>query len=175
MHVVRTTMTYIIDGSPEQAMSAFFEHLQLAQAEGPQAESESRSAMVSLVRVLDRQATVGSVSSAQLHQFRLRSGDALAKSNIVPAYVLRTLFLAEGANDNQWYELSMRRSAIQSLLDDYSDTAVGALVDPEHVGQLDDELRRLGQADEQGPIDECHIPKGLPASHWWWRYPNQFK
>lgn len=39
----------------------------------------------------------------------------------------------------------------------------------------DAELRRVGQLDEQGPIDPAYIPHGLPASHWWWHYPEQFK
>jgi hypothetical protein len=66
--------------------------------------------------------------------------------------VLKTQFLAEGANDNQWYELSMRRSAIQSLIDDYRDTPIEALINLDDVAQLDDELRALGQHDEQGPV-----------------------
>jgi hypothetical protein len=37
------------------------------------------------------------------------------------------------------------------------------------------ELRRLGKNDEQGPVDPAFIPRGLPASHWWWHYPEQFK
>ena len=36
-------------------------------------------------------------------------------------------------------------------------------------------LRRVGLFDEQGPIDPAYMPHGLPASHWWWHYPEQFK
>lgn len=75
----------------------------------------------------------------------------------------------------EWYELSMRRSAIQSLLDDYQGTPVAALINLDDIVQLDEELRRLGQNDEQGPVDENAIPRGLPETHWWWRYPDQFK
>jgi len=168
-------MTYILDGTPEQAMNAFFEHLRLAHAGGLDAERESRAALVSLVRLYDRQAVVGPVSPEHLQQFRKDSAAALASSNLVPAYVLKALFLAESANDNQWYELSMRRSAIQSLLEDYRGTPVAALIKLDDVAQLDEELRSLGQNDEQGPVDESAIPRGLPETHWWWRYPNQFK
>ena len=90
-------------------------------------------------------------------------------------YILKALFLAEGANENEWYELSMRRSAIQSLIDDYQGTSVAAIINLDDVAQLDEELRRLGQNDEQGPADENAIPRGLLETHWWWRYPDQFK
>jgi hypothetical protein len=33
----------------------------------------------------------------------------------------------------------------------------------------------LGREEDQGPIAEACIPKGIPATHWWWRYPNAFK
>lgn len=168
-------MTYVLDGTPEQSMAAFTEHLRRAHAGGPDAEHEAQMAMVSLVRLHDRQAATGAVAPERLRQFRAESGAALATTNLVPAYVLKALFLAEGANDNQWYELSMRRSAIQSLIDDYLDTPVAALINRDDVAELDEELRRLGQHDEQGPVDARAIPHGLPASHWWWRYPDQFK
>jgi hypothetical protein len=168
-------MTFVLDGTPEQAMSAFAAHLERAHARGPDADHEARMAMVSLVRLYDRQAAVGPVAPERLQQFRAESAAALVRTNLIPAYVLKALFLAEGANDNQWYELSMRRSAIQSLIDDYRGTPVEALVSLDDVAQLDDELRALGQHDEQGAVDEHAIPRGLPETHWWWRYPDQFK
>lgn len=168
-------MTYVFDGTPEQAMTAFFDHLRRAHAGGPDAERESLDALVSLVRLYDRQAAVGPVPAERLQQFRAESAAALSRTNLVPAYVLKAQFLADSANDNQWYELAMRRSAIQLLIDDYHDTPVAPLVDLEEVAQLDEELRSLGQHDEQGPVDERAIPRGLPDTHWWWRYPNQFK
>src|SRR5512140_106611 len=121
-------MTCVLDGTPDQAMVAFFDHLRLAKAGGPDAEREAQNAFVSLVRLYDRQAIVGPLTPERLQQFRKESSDALAGSNMVPAYVLKTLFLAEGANENEWYELSMRRSAIQSLLADYQGTPVAALI-----------------------------------------------
>ncbi|HEX8114348.1 MAG TPA: hypothetical protein VF516_41745 [Kofleriaceae bacterium] len=94
-------MTYVLDGTPEQAMAAFAEHLRRAHAGGPDAEHEAQMAMVSLVRL--------------------------------------------------------------------------SLIHLDDVAELDEELRRLGQHDEQGPVDARAIPRGLPASHWWWRYPDPFK
>jgi hypothetical protein len=87
----------------------------------------------------------------------------------IEAYTDVALFLAEGANEYEWYELCMRRSVIQSLLDDYAGTPIAALVDPTDVADLDVELRRVGV--EQGPVLEQFVPKGLPDSHWWWHYP----
>jgi hypothetical protein len=168
-------MTYLLDGTPEQAMTAFFDHIRRANANGPDEERELDDAMMSLVRLYDRQAQVGAVAPERLERFRRESAEALTSSNAVPTYVLRALFLAEGVNEDQWYELSMRRSAIQSLLDDYAGTRVPELVDRDQVAELDEHLRRLGQDDEQGPVEERFIPKGLPATHWWWRYPEQFQ
>jgi hypothetical protein len=168
-------MVYILDGTAEQAMTAFFAHLQRANAGEPGADNELRDAMASLVWLHDRQAAVGPVAPERLAQFRRESAEALARTNAVQTYVLRALFLAEGTNDNQWYELSMRRSVIQSLLDDYAGTPIPDLIEREDVAELDEELRRIGQDDEQGVTEERFYPRGLPDSHWWWRYPEQFK
>jgi hypothetical protein len=83
--------------------------------------------------------------------------------------------VAEGANEDYWYELSIRRSAIQLAIDEYPGPPVADQIKPEDVEELDAELRRVGQFDEQGPVDPAYIPHGLPASHWWWHYPEQFK
>jgi hypothetical protein len=46
-------MTYALDGTPEQALTAFFDHLRLANAGGPDADREARNAFISLVRLHD--------------------------------------------------------------------------------------------------------------------------
>ena len=46
-------------------------------------------------------------------------------------YIWRAQFLAEGANENYWYELSIRRSAIQFAIDDYPGPPVADQIKPE--------------------------------------------
>jgi hypothetical protein len=87
----------------------------------------------------------------------------------IAVYTALATILAEGANDNEWYELCMRRSVIQVLLDDCTGTPVAESIDPVEVAELDVELRRVGM--DQGPVPEQFVPKGLPDSHWWWKYP----
>lgn len=161
----------------EQAIAAFFDHARAAVAATDPAisEVEFRRAMRSLVLLQHAQAVHGALPPAQLAQFRRDSAPFLATSTQLAAFILRAQFLAEGANDNQWYELAMRRSAIQIAIDDYPGSPVADVILKDDVEDLDRELRQLGQNDEQGPIDPAYIPQGLPDSHWWWHYPEQFK
>jgi hypothetical protein len=164
-------MTYVFSGTPEENMAAVFEHIGGARAGGVHADSYFRDALISLVRLYDSIAQTSPVAPERLQRFRRESGESLASfGNKITAYVQRAIILAEGANDDEWYELCMRRSAIQSLLDDYTGLPVAALVDPSDVLDLDAEMRRVGA--EQGPVPEAFVPKGLPESHWWWRYPQ---
>jgi hypothetical protein len=167
----------IYTATREQAMAAFFDHARAAVAAADPAtvEIEFRQAMTSLVVLHHAQAVQGALPASELDQFRRDSVPLLATPKQLASFILRAHFLAEGANDNQWYELSMRRSAIQIAIDDYPGSPVADVILTEDVEELDSELRALGQADEQGPIDPAYIPQGLPASHWWWHYPEQFK
>lgn len=164
-------MTYIFSGHPDEMMDAFFHRLKQAQAGGPNADREFRQALICLVGLSDRLAQAGAVETQRLQQFWHDACDALIGfSNNVAVYPQRALILAEGANDDEWYELCMRRSVIQLLIEHCDGIAVGALIDPAGVAALDTELRRVGQ--EQGPVPEPFVPQGLPDSHWWWRYPH---
>lgn len=164
-------MTYIFEGTPEEAMDGFFLLLEASQEGGPNADKYYRKAFVELVALYDRQAAMGPADPDRLARFRKESGEVLAglgwKLNL---YVQLTLNDAEGANDNEWYGLCIRRSVIQSLLDDYPGTSIPGLIDPSDLADLDAELKRVGL--DQGPIPAEWIPKGLPETHWWWTYPT---
>jgi hypothetical protein len=164
-------MTYLFRGSSADIMAAFFEHVGHAHQGSPNADTHFRRALICLVGLYDRQAQGAPAQDAQLREFRRTSCEDLAAfDGDLTAYVHRTQFLAEGANDDEWYELCMRRSVIQSLVDDYAGTPVAAFIDHGDVAELDDELRRVGEM--QGPVPAPLVPKGLPSSHWWWRYPE---
>ncbi len=150
-------------------MAGFFELMRRSKEGGPNEDTYYRIAMICLVGLYDRQAEGGPADPERLRRFRKESGELLAAlDGDISAYVQIAISLAQSANDNEWYELCMRRSVIQSLLDDYADTPVPELIDPVDLADLDTELRRVGK--EQGPIPAEFVPKGLPGHHWWWSY-----
>lgn len=158
------------NSTAEQVMSAFFDHLARARERGPRARVHLHHGLVCLIGVHERQARLGPVDAQRLSEFRRRSAGVLADlENDLPAYVERTVDLAEQARDQEWYQLCVRRSVIQFVWDDYSGTPAAALVSAEEVAHLDDAMRRVGT--EQGPVGEKGLLRGVPAAHWWWRYP----
>lgn len=164
-------------GTLDGAIAAFFEHANLAinPTETTRRDYRFERAMEQLVLICHYQAVQGALPAEKLAEFRRASAPLLATPPHLDAYILRTRFHAEGANENEWYVLSMRRSAIQLAIDDYPGPPVADEISAEDIEALDQELRQLGQHDEQGPIDPAYIPQGLPDSHWWWHYPEQFK
>jgi hypothetical protein len=126
--------------------------------------------LIALVDLHTHQAQMRSVNREVIQRFQQESLDALMNFPAeIESYSDIALFLSEGANDDEWYELCMRRSVIQILLDEYAGTPLAALIDPSDVADLDLELRRVGI--EQGPIPDPFVPDNLPNSHWWWHYP----
>ena len=169
--------TSVYRGTSEGAIAVFLEQANIAMTSSDKdlVARTFRNAMEQLVLLHHYQAAHGPLPDERLAEFRRQSAPLLATSPHLGAYIWRAQFLAEGANENYWYELSMRRSAIQFAIDDYPGPPVADEIDSGDIEELDTELRRLGQDDEQGPIDPLFIPHGLPASHWWWHYPEQFK
>lgn len=164
-------MTYLFSGTPVEMMSACLRHLERAKTGGPNADPEFRQALICLVGLSDRQAYVGAPDPQQLREFWQNFCEALLTfGNKVAAYILKAIFLAEGANEDEWYELCMRRTVIQLLISNCSETAISNQIDLADVADLDVELLKVGK--EQGPIPEPFIPKGLPDSYWWWHYPD---
>jgi hypothetical protein len=164
-------MTYVFDGSPRDVVGGFFQHVKNAARGGVNADRELALALVCLVGLEDRQAQMAPLDPAHIAEFRQDSAASLADfEHNITEYIYGTIFLAEGANEDEWYELCVRRSVIQILAEEYTGTQIAGLVDPTDVGDLDVEMRRVGT--EQGPIPEQFIPKGLPESHWWWHFPT---
>ncbi len=165
-------MTYLFQRAPDEIMAMFFDLLGHAREGGRGGGKNLHDAMVCLVALYDRQARVGSVEVERLRRFRRESGDALAAMHAgVAVYVDEALILAEDGRGDDWYELCVRRSVIQSLIEDYWATPVPDLIDPEDVADLDTEMRRVAEMPGPAPDDRV-IPAGLPETHWWWRYPR---
>jgi hypothetical protein len=163
-------MTYLFRGTFEQIVEGFHENLDRAREPAPYAEKAFLDAMVGLVRIYDWRARTPPADHAGLDRFRRESAAKLATyARDIAGYVQEATWLAEAADDD-WYELCVRRSAIQSLLDDYAETPAVAAIGRDDLAALDAELRRVGA--EQGPVPDEFIPKGMPETHWWWRYPR---
>jgi hypothetical protein len=108
-----------------------------------------------------------------MRAFRARSAELLEQLGGHTANVVTDAedLAGRAVEGDAWSRLSMLRSAIQSLLDDYAGTGVPALIDPADVAELDERLREL--APEQHPVPQEDMPRGLPVSHWWWTLPDQ--
>lgn len=165
-------MTYKFSGTAQDSMNAFMNNMYTSNTGSPNADLAFRDALICLVGLHDRMAETGLTNNDVLQQFREESCAELVKfEKKLRAYSGITLFMAEGANEDELYELCIRRSIIQIFLDDYTETPVAEFVDLEDINDLDIELRRVGL--EQGPIPEEFIPNGLTESHWWWHYPEK--
>jgi hypothetical protein len=162
---------YVFSGTPQDMMRAVLDDLEQAGHAGDQRAGYMNRAMSRLVGVRDREAAEGPASEEETREFRRRVADALVGlGNAVPAYLMHTMIDAVSANDEELYDLAIRRSAIQSLLDDLAGTPVPGLIDSGELEDLDEELRRV--AASQGPLAPEAAPRGIPHSHWWWRAPD---
>jgi hypothetical protein len=75
-----------------------------------------------------------------------------------------TLTDSEAEEDVNWFDLATRRSALELVRG-----AVDGVVSDGLLAEIDEELRRVGK--HHGPVKPEYVPKALPKSHWWWRYP----
>lgn len=163
-------MSYLFDGSAENMMANALAALARAAENGPARKAHFCNALVALVGVYERSARAGAPAPERLATFRRDCAAALAGcTDLLSWYASDACTLAEGANDDEWPELCMRRSALQVLLDDQPEAA--AAIDRDDLAELDTEMRRVG--DDQGPLPADIVVPGLPASHWWWRYPEE--
>ncbi len=162
-------MTYIFKGSLSDASSAVFENLRRASEGGEYADKRFSEAMISLVSVYDCVARNDVRHAGELKAFRGEAALVLAAHlRDFAGYVQEAIWRAEDSRDDEWYELCVRRSAIESVLSDH-DLDIPADI-CELVCDLDNELRRVGL--EQGRVPAPFIPLGIPSSHWWWEYPH---
>ncbi|MGS2807387.1 hypothetical protein [Nocardia sp. MW-W600-9] len=102
-----------------------------------------------------------------------RSIAALVSSNsrTMAYYLMNSHYRATSVMVEGWRDVSVRRSAIQFLLDNYPGMRESLGEDDvELVAEIDDVLR--DHADEAAPLPKSAIPVGIPESHWWWWAPS---
>jgi hypothetical protein len=68
-----------------------------------------------------------------------------------------------------WYHACMRRSAAQVIADTVDADDDDPLIEPGPLAEVDAEMREIGP--ELPPLPADVIPRGMPASHWWWFLP----
>ncbi len=135
--------------------------------------SALRSAFEHLVRYHERRGVDRAPDDGDHRQFIAAVTQALhERSDQVWDFVIDAKVDSQGARDDDQFDISWQRSAIQFFLDDHA----GFLAEPgqesrrdgiaEDVELIDDELRRLGAS--YGPVPDDELPRGLPQSHWWW-------
>ena len=153
-------------------MSEILAELEAAEASPDDPWYHLDRAMSMLVGLREREAADGPPAPERTAEFRRRLPDALvALGHAIPTYVLIAASHAEGVNDEAGlYDVALRRSAIQTLLDDFAGTPAAALVDTAEVAELDADLRRV--ADDLGPLPPGVVPASVPEHHWWWGHPS---
>ncbi len=153
-------------------MAEILAELEAAEASDGDRRYHVDRAMSRLVGLREREAEAGPASPERTAEFRLRFPEILVRlGNAVPAYVLRAADRAESVNDEAGlYDVALRRSGIQELLDQFPDTPAAALVDRDEVAELDGDLRRV--AEDLGPLPQRMVPRAAPGHHWWWRHPE---
>jgi hypothetical protein len=166
-------MTYVFTGTPADVLAAVARNAGAAAQDRLGADAHLRDALVGLVGVHLQEAEFGPVDAATLSRFRRESGAAFARvpAGMFGAFVMTVNDLAESGTEGEWGELSMRRSALQSLVDDYAGTPAAELLDANELAELDEEIRTA--APRHRPIPPRFVPQGLPESHWWWWAPGR--
>lgn len=76
--------------------------------------------------------------------------------------------LWEGSQEG-WYEVCIRRSAIQLVIDELEADTPTRLVEPQRIREDDEEMRETAPTVPALPPD---IVPPLSQTHWWWRAPE---
>lgn len=129
-------------------------------------------AMDGIVRIECAIRSDGDGSAVPLDAFR-RDVVALVgwNSRTMAYYVMNAHSRATSVMVDGWCDVSIRRSAMQFLLDNYPEIHDSLDEgDIELVFEIDDVLR--DHADEVAPLPKDAIPAGIPGSHWWWWAPS---
>ncbi|MGV9675867.1 hypothetical protein ACWDSJ_11365 [Nocardia sp. NPDC003482] len=111
-------------------------------------------------------------SDADLAEFRRTIGSLVAANQrTLYSYINRTFTVSASAIVDGWVAPSIRRSAIQLLLDSFPEAA-SAFGEEELdlLEEIDEILHDRAQYIE--PLPDHRIPAALPDTHWWWRLPS---
>lgn len=110
--------------------------------------------------------------TAELAELRHKVADlAIANSRTMTYYLMNSYSRATSAIVDGWRKPSLRRSAIQFMLENYPGVRDGLEDDDiDLIDEIDCVFR--DHADEVAPLPRNMIPEGIPESHWWWWEPS---
>ncbi|WP_194829407.1 hypothetical protein [Nocardia sp. XZ_19_231] len=128
-------------------------------------------AMEGVVRV-ECGARISEQEIAPLADLRHEIADLVrANSRTMTYYLMNSHYRATSVIIDGWRNSSIRRSAIQFLLEDYPGVHDFLEEDgADLIDEIDTVLR--DHADEVAPIPKHVIPEEIPESHWWWWEPS---
>lgn len=165
---------YIFKETPQENIDLFMERIKVAQNATTIQDQHFNYAVLCLIGLYDSMTEEHSDfrNSNELKVFYKESAKELVKLwRDLNAYADITYFMAEVADENEWYYLCIRRSVLYILVNDYKETEVRQHIELNDIEELDVELKRVGL--EQGTIPPEYIPRGLSKEHWWWYYPDR--
>jgi hypothetical protein len=92
-------------------------------------------------------------------------------SRTMTYYVMNSYYRATSVVVDGWRKPSLRRSAIQFVLENYPGVRDG--LEDDDIDLIDEiDCVLCDHADEVAPLPKSHIPDGIPESHWWWWEPS---
>ena len=106
----------------------------------------------------------------EMPAFRARARGLLAAHRpILSGYLARMETSIWENNLDGWYDASIRRSAVQIVMDEFEGGDDRPLIEAHRIAEADAEMRE--SAPEMEPMPPEAIPD-LPPTHWWWRVPD---
>ncbi|WP_431872897.1 hypothetical protein [Nocardiopsis eucommiae] len=112
-------------------------------------------------------ARIGSADLVGTQEQRLSVAE---RAGVRGGEIRRTLSRAgQLASGPEWYAACLYRSMLENLFEGFLGAVAFAVVKPEDIDDVDEELREgLPQAEDAVP---SAVPAGVPEGHWWWRAP----
>ena len=114
-------------------------------------------------------ARIGSAELVGTQEQRLRVAEgAGVRGGEIRRLLSKTEQLASGPGQG-WYAACLHRSMLENLFEGFLGAVTFAIVKPEDIDDVDEELREeLPQVEDAAPEA---VPSGVPEGHWWWRAP----
>lgn len=165
-------MSWTFEGPPQALMQKILGDLERAATEDGHFYRDQ--AFVSLVGRYILEDQYGRVPGPELDAFLRESGERLAAlgQRRVSGFVLQVenYALEAETEETMWFTVSLYRSALQVIVDDYASTPVPAWLYPDEWDEIDEQIRK--SAKWQFPIAPERIPSQLAPTHWWWTLPG---
>jgi hypothetical protein len=168
-------VSWTFEGPPQALMQKILDDLEQAATESGHFYRDQ--AFVSLVGRYILEDHHGRVPEPALGVFLHESGKRLEAlgPRRVAGFVVRVddYALEAETEETMWFTVSLYRSALQVIVDDYASTPVPAWLHPDEFDEIDEQIRK--SAEWQFPVDPERIPSQLAPTHWWWTLPQQLQ